>query len=248
MILSHLWKFIFIKGRKVAGTSIEMALSSICGPDDIITPISPIDEVQRLAAGRGCQNYGQDREEERRYADDVRAYGEGAADPPKFPKSGYYNHMSLAEIEHLCKTDLRDYRMFGCERSPYSKVLSLLFFNINQSIYNTGAPMEAGSSASEKDIAKFFARDRYKLAKNIDLYKNSRGTLAAETIRYAHLKSDLTSILQERGVTHPLQIPHAKKGMLFDSRNPRDFLQRAQLDAINSYFADEFLAFGYPQI
>ena len=57
MIISHQWKFVFIKGVKVAGTSLEMALSSICGPDDIITPITPVDEIARLKLGRGAQNY-----------------------------------------------------------------------------------------------------------------------------------------------------------------------------------------------
>jgi hypothetical protein len=38
MIVSHLHRFIYIKPTKVAGTSVEVALSSICGDDDIVTP------------------------------------------------------------------------------------------------------------------------------------------------------------------------------------------------------------------
>lgn len=41
MIISHLHKFIFFKTRKTAGTSIEIALASVCGPDDIITGLNP---------------------------------------------------------------------------------------------------------------------------------------------------------------------------------------------------------------
>lgn len=38
MIISHKHKFIFIKPRKVAGTSVEVNLSKHCGKEDIITP------------------------------------------------------------------------------------------------------------------------------------------------------------------------------------------------------------------
>lgn len=47
MILSHDWRFLFLKTRKTAGTSVEIALSRICGPLDVITPISPADQAQR---------------------------------------------------------------------------------------------------------------------------------------------------------------------------------------------------------
>ena len=47
MIVSHTHKFIFLKTKKTAGTSIELALSELCGPDDVITPLTEIDEAQR---------------------------------------------------------------------------------------------------------------------------------------------------------------------------------------------------------
>jgi len=41
MIISHRHRMIFIKTRKTAGTSFEVALAKICGSEDIVTPVIP---------------------------------------------------------------------------------------------------------------------------------------------------------------------------------------------------------------
>jgi len=46
MIISHKYKFIFIKTRKTAGTSIEAYFSQFCGDNDIVTPLSNPDQVK----------------------------------------------------------------------------------------------------------------------------------------------------------------------------------------------------------
>jgi hypothetical protein len=56
MILSHEHKFIFLWTKETAGTSIELALSELCGPDDVITPLTREDEARR-AGRRGAQNW-----------------------------------------------------------------------------------------------------------------------------------------------------------------------------------------------
>lgn len=58
MIISHTQELIFIKPKKVAGTSFEIALSKFCGEDCIITPIAPRDENLRRKLGyRAAQNF-----------------------------------------------------------------------------------------------------------------------------------------------------------------------------------------------
>ncbi len=56
MIISHKHKFIFVKTKKVGGTSLELALASICGEDDIITPTSD-EEIRKQLNFIGPQNY-----------------------------------------------------------------------------------------------------------------------------------------------------------------------------------------------
>lgn len=58
MIICHPLRLIFIKTKKVGGTSFEIALSKFCGPDCIIAPIGRQDEDIRKQLGfRGPQNH-----------------------------------------------------------------------------------------------------------------------------------------------------------------------------------------------
>jgi hypothetical protein len=52
MVISHKYRFIFIKNLKIAGTSLEAYLSPLCGERDIFTPIYP------AVAGHQARNYG----------------------------------------------------------------------------------------------------------------------------------------------------------------------------------------------
>ena len=107
MIISHKHKFIFIKTKKTAGTSIEIALSKICGDKDIITPITPEDENTRRALGyRGPQNYY-----------DVNSV------------QLFYNHIPASSIRMLVGDEIWDtYFKFCFERNPWDKVISWYFW------------------------------------------------------------------------------------------------------------------------
>lgn len=100
MIASHAHRFVFVKTRKTAGTSLEIALSRHCGPDDLVTAISPDDEVLRAAAG-----------------------GVGPQNDDTDPTS--YAHMGARRvIKVIGQQAWDDYFTFAVERNPYDVVAS----------------------------------------------------------------------------------------------------------------------------
>lgn len=105
MIASHAHRFVFIKTRKTAGTSLEIALSRHCGPSDVVTRISPEDEVLRAAAG-----------------------GVGPQNDDTTPSS--YAHMGARRvIQVIGREAWDDYFTFAVERNPYDVVASSYRFS-----------------------------------------------------------------------------------------------------------------------
>lgn len=109
MILSHKHRYIFIKTMKTAGTSVEIALSRFCGPDDIVTPIRPIEP-------------GMEHHVPRNYV------GTGTEDQPDF-----FNHIGASALRELIGDATWDsYYKFCIERSPWERVASLYYFRNQQ--------------------------------------------------------------------------------------------------------------------
>ena len=104
MIISHQHRFVFLKTRKTAGTSVEIALSTVCGPDDVITPIVEEDEeLRRAAGGRGPQNH---------------------ESPPLSRRA--YNHMPAQMVRRILGRERwASYYTFAIERNPWDAVVSL---------------------------------------------------------------------------------------------------------------------------
>jgi hypothetical protein len=248
MILSKMHRCIFIKGVKVAGTSIEIALSSLCGPDDIITPITPIDELARLATNGGARNYSENPAEEAEYLEKLQR--STVSDLPQIahPPGVYFNHMPLRDVLRLQGPAALDYRVVCVERNPYAKIFSWANYKLRFSSYDTGGEM-CSSRDELKDYLDKAIDDRSVVAvKNIERYRSLNGRISAAVMRFEHLTTDFRQFALELGIDYPPPLPHAKKGILANSIDPRDLLDRHQITLINELFSEEFETFHYERI
>jgi hypothetical protein len=247
MILSERHRFIFIKGMKVASTSTEMALSQLCGPDDIITPISQVDELERLASGAACRNWAASRADEAAYLARLRAAPRqalGQVPPPK----GYFNHMPLTAVALRYGKDISGFRVIAVERSPYAKVISWANMQLSYGAYRGGGAMQADPQALKTAVERGFATGGIRDTRNIDRYRDATGRMVAQPFRYAALAEDYTAFVNSLGVAQVPPLPHVKKGLLSDSLDPRAVLTPEQIGRINILFAEEFEVFGYERI
>ncbi len=118
MIISHKHKFIFVKTRKTAGTSIEIVLSKICGEKDIITAIDKEDEQIRMEiGGRSPQNT--------LIAFKHYTFKDWLRLLKHRKRLNFTNHMTALQIQkYTAKNVWNNYFKFCFDRHPLSKVIS----------------------------------------------------------------------------------------------------------------------------
>jgi hypothetical protein len=248
MILSKRHKFVYLKGQKVASTSVELALSAICGDEDIITLMDPIDERRRMELGiRPAQNFAESREAERAYLERLKTTDPAAANDLKRPKSPYRPHMSFNKLTKVYGP-LDDFFIFGVDRNPYAKVISLA--NMRQSYrrsYRQGGEMK-GDEDKLGDTLRRTLKGGLSRIDNLKRYSDSSGKLRAQVLRYENLQEELAALAAERGWPDLPPLPHAKKGISANERDYRATFTPDQIARVNQLLSRDFEVNGYDKL
>jgi hypothetical protein len=229
MIISHAHRFIFLKSQKCAGTSIELALSQVCGPADVITSVSADDE--NLRTGRGPQNV-EIPTAYRRFGWQLRQrLGLRASKA----RTVYYGHMPAAEIRRAMDPTLFDaYRKVTVVRNPWDRVVSLYFWHYR-------------NRERRPSFERFVRLPTYRPGrKTYDLYSINGAVVADVILRYERLDDDFAAFVATLGIDSPPTLPHAKaQHRPKESRNYRELYSADTKQVVARRYAKEIEAFGY---
>ena len=232
MILSHKYRFIFLKTGKTAGTSTEIALSAHCGPDDIITPIGEEDEdIRRQLGYPGPQNYLAS-PLAYRFRDLV------ALATQRELKMAFYNHVPAFRVRRLIGDRIwRDYYKFCIVRNPWERVISSYYWHTRDT--------------RPRPSVRDFLRDGGAVGmqrRGFQVYTIAGEVAVDKVCRFETLAGDLEDVRRRLGIPEPLNLPRAKEGSRSDRRSYREILDKEEIDEIRRLFADEFELFGYDRV
>jgi len=226
MIISHKYQFIYIKARKTAGTSIEIALSSICGENDILTPISKKDEKVRKELGfRTAQNYFIPRKKYTKH-DKFNFFTE-------FKKARFYNHMPCREmINYIDKKIWNSYFKFTVERNPFDKVVSFYYWSGSDQKYNS--------------ISEFIADGGLKKIAAYDMYSINNVVAVDKIYTFENLDYFLTDLSERLNLENVLSLPVFKaKSHTRKVKKYQDILDKKAIEMIEVIFAREIKLLNY---
>jgi hypothetical protein len=217
MIVSHARQFIFIKTPKSASTSVEVGLSALCGPKDIITPVGP----EKVARDPDAQNYLRgDAAREMR--------PDGFFEP--LEQRDFYNHMALEKVAEYAGEDVAQrYLKIAFVRNPWDRQVSLYHFLKHQ------GRLQIGFAEWLTWAEPLAVMDMLRL----------NGTLAIDFVgRYETLQSDFAALCRRLGAASTPPLPRLKAGIRPTADYREYYDARARARAAEMY-ADEISTFGY---
>jgi len=227
MIISHKHKFVFLKTEKTAGTTLEILLSTICGKNDIITPVSGEDEdLRQQQGGLSARNYYMP------YSCYTKRDWYNLLCLRK--KKKFYNHITAREVKSCIGDEIwNSYFKFCFERNPWDKAISQYFYRKGDERYNR--------------IYDYIQSGELSKIKGYDMY-SINGLVAVDKIyKMEKLEDALKDISVQLNLEKQLKLPEfkAKGNYRKEKKSYKELLSLKEKELIEIMFAREIRLLNY---
>ena len=228
MIVSYQHDFVFLKTRKVGGSSIEMYLRRYCGPDDVVTELLPEEEIVAESFGAREPSHVHMRPA---YPWELTTKKIGRiAERREWPITRYWwTHQPAAEVRRKIGRDQwsKSFR-FSVVRNPWERAVSTYFW----------ANSRPGIRESMDEIVE-------KSNENWEIYTIRNKVAVDQIIRFENLLDDFRRVCDHIGIPPPLELPRLKTGIRPSHVDARTVLTKKHIDRIARLCRREIEAFGY---
>ncbi|MFN7003518.1 MAG: sulfotransferase family 2 domain-containing protein [Roseinatronobacter sp.] len=222
MIISHAHEFVFVKTVKTAGTSVEIALTPICGPFDIITKLADEDEAIRIErTGRTFQHM--------------------EVTTPEGQELKFRNHSPVRRARKYLGAAYDSYFSFAFERNPFDRVVSAYHHTLR-------SRKSRGVDVTEWTFPNFVeAKDCQRLERlrstGFGLYSVKDKVAVSHIYKFEDLGGAIRDIFERLDQPAPSDLPMTK--ISDRDRDYRSYYSPHLRKLIETHFARELEMFGY---
>lgn len=247
MIISHKHKFIFIKIRKTAGSSIEASLVPHCTVNDIITPLQSSPQYDYSRNWESAVPWWRMplRIQEMFFWKSPIQHQPNNYRLKHFINGNLFNHMRARDIKACIPRHIwNSYYKFCCERNPWDKMLSRYCWNYKSD--DNKLPNAITDSLFEEFIQKSVSS--FPPISDFSFYSDTKGQVMVDKIlRFENINADFDEVSRQLGIDYGnkglnIQIKHSNKN---DALNYRNIYTQEQQQLIAKHCAKEIELLEY---
>ena len=237
MIVCHSHRFIFIKPRKVAGTTIELKLSNFLNSGDLATSIEPEEEHLRVSHP-------------------------GVKIGPIIKKNRLgiqkrlRDHSTLQKAYSMLDEKVQNYLVVSASRNPWDRAVSQFFWsNRKKNILTHDLKFQKREFnkftkfyGPKKWIDTFYGRKRQRRLNSSHLYSINNNIAANFIIRFEHLEEDflaLTRMLNLPKYRAPGKFNTKSSFRSTESKEWQKFYETDTIELVRKCCAEEIFYFNY---
>lgn len=216
MIVSHEYKFIFIRTEKTAGTSLSAALKPFLGRADLVGKLTRPAWAKYSPIHHGAL---------------MRHF------PQLF---GLHTHATAAQVRAVVGPEVFSrYFKFCVERNPWDRQVSLYF-------HRKRKRNELESANFDKDMRSIVYRcTEYTRLRNWEIYTIKNKIAVDHVIRYENINEELPRIFSHLGLPASIELPWRRSGNRDPNLDYRRYYSEWTRDLVARWYRREIEQFGY---